>query len=109
MPSEAEIQQLIDYHLEASIDEGYAIRSIAGWRRERRTLLLENERLMPGFVERSVHAITAKKNGRRITYCREERGSHAMSYVYDPKGTDEPPAWWNRDAAKADEDQRRGR
>ena len=62
---------------------------------------------MPGFIERSLLAMTAKKAGKRITYCKEVRGSHAMSYVYDDRGTDEPPSWWNRDAAKADEQQRR--
>jgi hypothetical protein len=106
MPSEAEIQQLIDYHLEDAIDTGYAIKSVTGWRRERRALLLENERLKPGFIERSVLAITTRKDGKRLTYCSETRGTHAISYIYDPKGTTEPPAWWNRDTAKAEHDTR---
>lgn len=33
----------------------------------------------------------ADENGRRITRVRMVRGSHGVSYVYDPDGTDELP------------------
>jgi hypothetical protein len=33
----------------------------------------------------------ADENGRRITRVRMIRGSHGVSYVYDPEGTDELP------------------
>lgn len=104
--SEADLHTLVELHLEAEIDNGYPIKSINGWKRARRDQLLENERLMPGFIERSCHAMTAKKDGKRVTRCKEVRGSHGTTYIYDLRGTDEPPAWWNEDAAKAEEERR---
>jgi hypothetical protein len=34
----------------------------------------------------------ADEHGRRLTRVRMVRGSHGVSYVYDPEGTDELPA-----------------
>jgi hypothetical protein len=41
------------------------------------------------WVMRRVHK--ADESGRRITRIKAQRGSHGMSYVYDPEGTDELP------------------
>lgn len=101
------IDTLIQHHLEHEIDRGTVIRNLGAWRASTRKQLLADEALMPGYIERSLYAIQVRKDGKRITYCSESRGTHAISYVYDPKGTTEPPAWWNRDAAKAEHEQRR--
>lgn len=99
-----ELDQLIAYHLEHELDRGTVIRNLGAWRTSTRQQCLENEKLLPGYITRSVLAITAKKDGRRLTYCSESRGTHAISYIYDPRGTTEPPAWWNRDEAKREWD-----
>lgn len=98
------IDALIQHHLEHEIDRGTVIRNLGAWRASTRKQLLADEAGMPGYIERSLHAIQVRKDGKRITYCSESRGSHAVSYVYDPAGTDEAPKWWNRDAAKAEHD-----
>lgn len=91
-----ELEQLVNYHLEHELDRGTVIRNVAAWKAATRKQILEDERNHPGYIEHSVLAITAKKDGRRLTYCSESRGTHAISYIYDPRGTTEPPAWWNR-------------
>jgi hypothetical protein len=101
------IDELIQHHLEHEIDRGTVIRNLGAWRASTRKQLLTDEATMPGYIERSLYAIQVRKDGKRITYCSESRGTHATSYVYDPKGTCEPPAWWNRDAARAQHEQRR--
>ena len=53
----------------------------------------------PRFLERAAARLRAESAGRRLTFCRLVRGSHGGAYVYDPEGTDEPPAWWSLEAA----------
>ena len=53
------------------------------------------ERTDPHFVARAAARLRAEAAGRRLTFCRLARGSHGGTYVYDPEGTDEPPAWWS--------------
>lgn len=106
---EVRLDQLIDHHLEHEIDRGTVIRNLGAWRNATRQQLLADEATWPGYIERSLRAIQAKRDGRRITRCREARGTHGMSYVYDPDGTAEPPSWWNRDAAKIEENAYRQR
>jgi hypothetical protein len=57
------------------------------------------ERTEPRFLERAAARLQAEATGRRLTCCRLVRGSHGGAYVYDPEGTDEPPAWWSLEAA----------
>jgi hypothetical protein len=57
------------------------------------------ERVEPRFLERAAARLRAESSGRRLTFCRLVRGSHGGAYVYDPQGTDEPPAWWSLEAA----------
>ena len=57
------------------------------------------ERAEPRFLERAAARLRAETAGRRLTFCRLVRGSHGGAYVYDPEGTDEPPAWWSLEAA----------
>lgn len=102
--SSQELDSLIQHHLEHEIDRGTVIRNLGAWQAATRKQLLADEALMPGYISRSVYAIQIRKDGKRITYCSESRGTHAISYVYDPRGTAEPPSWWNRDAAKAEHD-----
>lgn len=106
-PEPAPIDQLIQHHLEHEIDRGTVIRNLGAWRAHARKQLEADEASMPGYIERSLAAITAKKQGRKITYCREVRGTHQVTHIYDPAGTDAAPSWWNRDAAKAEHEQRR--
>jgi hypothetical protein len=47
------------------------------------------------FVARAAARLRAEAAGQRLTFCRLARGSHGGTYVYDPAGTDEPPAWWS--------------
>ncbi len=101
-----DLEELIQHHLAYEIDRGTTIRNVTAWTTATRQQLLDNERQFPGYIQRSINALHAKRDGKRITYCREERGTHGVSYVYDPAGTDEPAAWWNRDAAKHEEERR---
>ena len=57
------------------------------------------ERQEPRFLERAAARLRAESTGQRLTFCRLVRGSHGGAYVYDPEGTDEPPAWWSLEAA----------
>lgn len=47
--------------------------------------------LSPEYVARCVAGLRAKKRGRRLTGWREVRGSHQVTHVRDPFGTDKPP------------------
>lgn len=101
------IDQLIEHHLEHEIDRGTVIRNLGAWQASTRKQILEDEQTFPGYIERSLYAIQVRKAGKRITYCTENRGTHGMIHDYDPRGTAEPPAWWNRDEAKREWEERR--
>lgn len=107
MAGEHELQRLVDVELGDYLDTGRQVRSVEAWRRNCRERILQNERAFPGFIDRSVAGMDAAERGERITQCAESRGSHAMSYVYDPIGTAQPPSWWNRHEAKRHENRRR--
>lgn len=107
-PSEQDITKLIDRELREAVKAGQHVRHIAGWRRECRERILANESSLPGFVWNSARAIDAQAKGRRVTYCRETRGSHGVSHVYDPAGTDPPPSGWSLDLARSIDRQRAG-
>lgn len=49
------------------------------------------------------------RTGKRITMCREVRGTHGISHEYHPLGTDARPEWWNMDEARALAERRRER
>lgn len=53
--------------------------------------------------------LDAKAQGKTLTYCRQDRGTHSVDHVWDPAGTDTPPNWWNMVEAKADHDKRQER
>jgi hypothetical protein len=95
-----DIDYLIDKALQTEIDAGRLIHNVEGWRAKYRQMVLDNERAMPGYTERTVAAQRAKDAGKRLTRCRMVRGTHGLDYVYDPHGTDEPPKWWSADVAK---------
>lgn len=102
-----DLELVVDHHELQSIESGHPPRHLGAWRAACRKEILENERLREGFVERAAAGLRARAAGTRITCCSEARGTHSMSYVYDPKGTAQPPSWWNRDEAKREYDQRR--
>lgn len=99
-----DLEHLIDHHQAQSIESGYPPRNLAAWRAACRKDMLANEAQHPGYIERAAAGLRAKAQGKRLTYCSESRGTHAISYIYDPRGTTEPPAWWNRDEAKREYD-----
>jgi hypothetical protein len=45
----------------------------------------------PAYVARVVNGLRARAQGRTVTGWREVRGTHHLSYVPDPAGTDRPP------------------
>lgn len=96
----AELEQLVELQLDQALDAGQVIRNVDGWRRDCRARTLANEHAKAGYIHRLVVALTAKGNGARITRCAESRGTHAVSYLYDPEGTCEPPTWWDEDEAR---------
>ena len=100
-----DLELVIDHHQSQSIESGYPPRNVGAWRAACRKDMLANEAQHPGYIERAAAGLRARAEGKRLTYCSESRGTHAISYVYDPRGTTEPPAWWNRDAAKAEHDE----
>ena len=95
-----DLELVVDHHQREAVESGHPPLHLAAWRKACKRSVLENEALMPGFVERAAAGLRAKAQGKRLTYCSETRGTHAISYVYDPRGTTEPPAWWTRDEAK---------
>jgi hypothetical protein len=102
----ADLELVVDYHQAQAEAAGHPPRSIAAWRDAAAREQIENERLRPGFIPRAAAGLRARAEGRRITGCREIRGTHGMSHDYDPNGTDTPPAWWSRDQAKREYDER---
>lgn len=98
--TDAELEQLVELQLDQALDAGQVIRNVDGWRRDCRARTLANEQAKPGYIHRLVVALTAKSNGARITRCTESRGTHAISYLYDPEGTAEPPPHWDEDEAR---------
>lgn len=96
----AELEALVERQLDDALDAGHVIRNIDGWRRDCRARTLDNETAKPGYIHRLVVALDAKDRGGRITRCTESRGTHAVSYLYDPEGTAEPPPWWDEDEAR---------
>jgi urease accessory protein UreF len=75
--------------LDQQIADGYAPRHPRAWLRTTRDDLAR--RCSPEYVQRAVAGIRARRQGRSLTGWREVRGSHAISHVADPFGTDRPP------------------
>jgi hypothetical protein len=57
------------------------------------------ERTEPRFLHHAAARLRAEAGGQRLTCCRLVRGSHGGTYVFDPEGTDQPPAWWSFEVA----------
>lgn len=102
----ADLELVIDHHQAAAVESGHPPRNVVAWRRACEREMLANEVAMPSYITKAANGLRAKAAGKRITYCREVRGTHGFSHIYDPKGTDPTPAWWNLDAAKAEHDRR---
>lgn len=84
--------------LDEQVAAGRAPRNATAWlRATRRELARANT---PDYVERVVAGIHARAEGKTLTRCRLVRGTHGITYEYDPHGTDEPPKWWSRDEAR---------
>lgn len=104
-----DLELVVDHHELQSIESGHPPRHLGAWRAACRKEILANEALREGFIERAAAGLRARAAGRKLTYCKHVRGSHAVHHVYDPTGTDQPPAWWNRDEAKREYDSQRGK
>jgi hypothetical protein len=99
-----DLERVIDYHQAQAEEIGRPPHNLGAWRAACKREVLENERKWPGHIRRSSLGIQAHSEGKRLTYCKLVRGTHGLDYIYDPEGTDDPPAWWNRDAAKLAEE-----
>lgn len=104
-----DLQSVIDYHQQEAEEHGRPPHNVQAWRAACAREVLENERKYPGHIRRAALGIRARADGKRLTYCREVRGTHGVDYIYADDGTDEPPAWWNRDAAKLAEEEYQAR
>lgn len=102
----ADLELVVDYHQAQAEAAGHPPRSLTAWRDAARREQLDNEHAHPGFIARSAAGLRARAEGKKLTCCREERGTHGVTHIYDPNGTDTPPAWWSRDQAKREYDQR---
>jgi hypothetical protein len=89
------IQALVEEERRKRIDRGVPVLDEAGLGAEVEAAVARAERTDPHFVARASARLRAEAAGRRLTFCRLARGSHGGTYVYDPEGTDEPPAWWS--------------
>lgn len=96
----ADLELVIDYHVAQSVESGHPPRNLDAWRNACRRDMLANEHAYPGYIERAAAGLRAKAQGKKLTRCREARGTHAVSHEWHPDGTDTPPAWWNPEAAK---------
>lgn len=86
-----DLELVVDHHELQSIESGHPPRHLGAWRAACRKEILANEALREGFVERAAAGLRARAAGRKLTGWREVRGSHGISVVEDPNGTDRPP------------------
>lgn len=94
---DAAIERLVQHQYDAYAKDNY-VEDEAALKKKIRNRMYALEHEYPGWVSRNMVQVDA---GRRLTGCREVRGTHAIDYVWDPEGTDTPPEWWNRDEARA--------
>lgn len=86
-----DLELLIDHHLDANMNAGHPPRNLAPWRAACRKDMLANELIHPGYIQRAANGIRARAQGQRLTGWREVRGTHGLTHIPDPKGTDRPP------------------
>jgi hypothetical protein len=99
VPHDANLtDELARYFLRKAYQDGEPPFNDAAWLRGAREEL--ERRNSPEKIARKVEGIRARMAGKSLTCCREVRGTHACSYIYDPAGTDPPPSWWSLDEAK---------
>jgi hypothetical protein len=90
-PATDDLEYLINHHQEEAIASGHPPLHLTPWRNACKRSILENERLYPGYVARAAAGLRARTNGQRLTGWREVRGTHGITHVPDPQGTDKPP------------------
>jgi hypothetical protein len=108
----ADLELLIEHHLQRVIARGTPPSNLRAWRAAVRDKEFQNERDHQGWIAQAAAGLreaAAASTGKPLTGWRETRGSHGIDYVYDPAGTDRPPADepWDRDKAKAEWQARR--
>lgn len=52
------VEQVVDKWMAETLEKGATILSAAGWRKEARRRVLENERAWPGYIETTIRGIT---------------------------------------------------
>lgn len=95
---------IIEHRLRLAVAEGRPPTNLAGWTRAVRKNEIENERLRQGWIEQAADGIrhaASTDSAKKLTGWRETRGSHSVDWVYDPTGTDRPPADGDYDIDKA--------
>lgn len=86
-----DVDLIVEHALTTAIDGGYPPRSLDAWVAAVRADILRMERDRPGHIKRVVAGLRAREQGKRVTGWREVRGTHSVSHVRDPEGTDRPP------------------
>lgn len=95
-----DLEFLIDHHQAQAEDSGNPPLHVGAWRNACRQKMLDNERQSTGHISRAANGLRARANGKKITHCRETRGSQGVDHVYDPGGTDPTPPWWSHDVMR---------
>lgn len=86
-----DVDLIVEHALTTAIDGGYPPRSLDAWVAAVRADILRMERDRPGHIKRVVAGLRAREQGKRVTGWREVRGTHSVSHIRDPEGTDRPP------------------
>ena len=90
------VERLVDEQVRKMLNNGHPIRNLDAFKADWRGRIVQHAHEDIHFLERA----RIRLDGGKITQCREVRGTHGITHIYDPAGTDTPPPWWNRDEAK---------
>lgn len=98
-----DLETVVEHMLQEAVASGHPpLNGIDAWKDGVRKRVLADERKRPGYIKRAADGLRAAASGRKLTMCTWSRGTHGVSPEYDPTGTDDPPAWWNRDKARVE-------
>lgn len=86
-----DVDLIVEHALAAAIDGGYPPRHLDAWVAAVRADVLRVEADRPGHSQKVAAGLRARQKGMRVTGWREVRGTHSVTHIRDPEGTDRPP------------------
>lgn len=89
--SDEDLNYIVECDLATALDGGYPPRNLDAWIASVRRQLHESEADRPGYIAKKAAGLRARERGRKVTGWREVRGTHSVTHIADPEGTDRPP------------------